>query len=146
MVTVFRSVRRRAPSEWRLFAHAVLLHGIVVVLCRTLSYGRVARWLDRAYPERAGADGFDPSNVHDAGITWATATAAYWWPSDGTCLSAALTARCLLRRAGRKADVRFGVAVDRASANGFAHAWVESCDRPVSGYRPADFLVLEHGR
>lgn len=57
-------------------------------------------------------------------IAWAVATAGRYVPGAGKCLTQALAAQILLRRAGHSAQLRIGVA--RAGAARLkAHAWVE---------------------
>ncbi len=60
-------------------------------------------------------------------------------PARKTCLTEALTARCLLRRRGADAALRIGVALATdAGAPLAAHAWLEHAGRIIMGGETAD--------
>ena len=121
-----------------LVAHAIVVHLIVAALLRSVGLRRTTAWLAR----RPGRDvsGSVCADVEHR-IAWAVRTATSQVPLGRTCLTEALTAQHLLRRCGRDATLRFGVARPHAGALA-AHAWLEAADRIViggetaGGYRP----------
>jgi hypothetical protein len=115
-------------------AHAFLLHAAVDFACWRLPFGQVTRGLARLYPRRHDATG-------DAcTIVAAVRAAAAFWPRGSTCLTEALTARCLLAHHGRHAALCVGV---DSNADGFAaHAWLHSAGEVLIGGDVSRYRVI----
>jgi hypothetical protein len=95
---------------------------------------RVALWTRSFTQVRRAADAWGQSR-HETGVApgrlaWAIETAARAVPG-ATCLTQALAAEVLLRRAGEHPEMRFGVAL--GSGDFEAHAWLELDGRVVVG-------------
>ncbi len=111
-----------------------------VLLVRALAWvvlARVALWFVPFTRLRAAADGLRPSSFRRGAdprrIAWAVERSARVVPR-ATCLSQALAADAMLRRAGRMPTLRIGVAKDAGTLE--AHAWLE-----LDG----EVLVGDHG-
>lgn len=81
-----------------------------------------------------------------ARAAWAVQTAARIIPG-ATCLTQALAAEIMLRRAGERPVLRFGVARGRTTDDDFeAHAWLELRGRVLVGDHELDrYSRLDHG-
>ena len=132
------TVLKRSPSERAVLAHACALHTVIAVLCRVIRFGALSKMLERAYALR-------PTPARDAlaesRAIWAGTTAASFCPFGSTCLTTGLTVRCLLRRTGCDAALRFGVRPETAPLA--AHAWLEFAGHVLQGSRTDGHLVLE---
>jgi hypothetical protein len=100
-----------------------------VLLARALGWVALARgalWFVPFTRLRAAADRLRASGLRrrtdPARVAWAVETAARAVPR-ATCLSQALAADAMLRRAGRTPTLRIGVAKEGGSLE--AHAWLE---------------------
>ncbi|MBZ5555747.1 MAG: lasso peptide biosynthesis B2 protein [Acidobacteriia bacterium] len=138
MTHTVRTFLRRPGADRRLLVHALVLYVAIAALLRLIAHRRLTRWLDAVY-RRAPA----PVNavaVEIARVAWAVRTVAARVHIGPSCLTEALTAQYLLRRAGHAAALRIGVArsgggVARSSASApiAAHAWLEHAGRIVVG-------------
>ena len=93
---------------------------------------RFARWL--AASRRSTAQ------LSVARLAWALAAAGRRLPGGRNCLAEALAGLVMLRRSGRPARLRIGVA-RRVSGSFVAHAWVECDGFPVVGAAGAPALT-----
>src|SRR5262245_668615 len=141
LMTLLGKFLRRSRADRFLLVHAALLHAAIAIGCRVLPLASLAALLARAYPHRVSADG---AGSIDSRALWAAATAAAFWPSSGTCLSHALTARCLLRRFGCETALRIGVRRGTTSRLD-SHAWLERAGAVVVGGDPAGFVPIWGG-
>ena len=117
---------------------AFALHAAIAVLCRSVRFGTLARLLARVYPLR---DTTAPPDLNaESRVVLAVSTAGSLCPFGTTCLTAALTAQCLLRRMGGDAVLRIGVRPDTRPTL-TAHAWIESAGRALPGLPAADGYV-----
>ncbi len=133
-----RAFARRSRSDRALLLHAFALHAAIAVFCRLLPFGWLTGALARAYPLRGS--GGDASA--EARAIWAATTAAAFCPLGSTCLTTALTTRCLLRRIGYDAVLRFGVRPETRTPFA-AHAWLEAAGHTIPGLPSAqDHLLL----
>ena len=121
---------RRPRSERALLLHALVLHGVVAIIVRTVRPSRACRWLRLVYRQR-------PPEARGHAwerIVWAIRTVTGVVPVGKTCLTVAVTADCLLRRGGCDAMVRFGVAGIPAEGSTLkAHAWIEHAGQAIMG-------------
>ena len=145
MITIARRFLKRPAAERRLLLEALALHLCVAALLRVVRFGTLTRWL-RARVHRPEAEG--PS-AEAAGrrVVWAVRQATAACPLGRTCLTEALTAGALLRRAGCLASLRYGVAFDSSGRDLLtAHAWLERHGRVLIGgspRAPIDYVPLE---
>lgn len=105
---------------WLLWAHACV---------RLLPWRRVRQLVGAVRPARARRA------LSVGACAKAIARAAVLFP-PAQCLARAIAAECLLRRAGRDAELRLGVGFDEAHAFQ-AHAWLVSDGVVVTGGGPA---------
>ena len=91
------------------------------VAVRVLSYGRLTQMIAKIPPGRTPRTAITPEDCSTA-----IRRASSIWPA--ACLPQAVAGYCLLRRAGRDAALKLGVAVDGPRLD--AHAWLE-CDGVV---------------
>src|SRR2546425_8797139 len=135
MLRTLRRFLALAPAERWLVPEAVVVLALVTVALRVWPFAtarRVARWL--------GASRRSTAQLNVERLAWALAAAARRLPGGRNCLAEALAGLVLLRRSGRPARLRIGVA-RRVSGAFVAHAWVE-CDRfPVVGDAGAPALT-----
>jgi hypothetical protein len=135
---LLRRFARRPVADRVLVAHAIVVHLTVAGLLRIAGLRATLAWL-ALWPGR-GMSGSACADVEHR-IAWAVRTATSIVPLGRTCLTEALTAQHLLRRCGRDATLRFGVARPRVGVLA-AHAWLEAANRVVIGgetaaeYRP----------
>ena len=113
-------------EDRRLLLEALAIVTTMRVALWVLPFGRLRSAIRRVPPRprsstRRGADR----------IAWSVVSAARFVPR-ASCLTQALAAEILLRRAGLPADLRIGVATDGAGALE-AHAWIESEGRVLIG-------------
>ena len=132
-----RAFARRSPRDRALLLHAFALHTAIAVLCRLLPFGWLAGTLARAYPLRSS----EGDAAAEVSAIWAGTTAAAFSPVGDTCLTTALTTRCLLRRVGCDAVLRFGVRPETCAPFA-AHAWLESNGHVLPGLPAQDYVVL----
>ena len=114
---------RRPAADRSLLVRALVLHVSVASLLRVVRFSRLRRWLDGAGVAGAVHERRLDSSAIERTI-WAVRQAAAAVPWGRTCLTEALTAAALLRRAGCDATLQYGVAPggDQILA---AHAWLE---------------------
>jgi Transglutaminase-like superfamily len=111
-----------------LLAGAALLQATAWFGLRLLSVSTLERLLVGLAAPRRTRRAVGPAD--EARIVWVTQVMQRHFPPARNCLVQALVAHALLRRYGRPAHVRFGVATgDRFQA----HAWVESQGRVIVG-------------
>jgi hypothetical protein len=120
MTLAGRFLRRPAADRW-LLLRALALHTCVASLLRIVRFGTLSDWL-RRYGSHRPANGPLDSAAIDR-IVWAVQQAASAGPYR-TCLTEALTAEALLRRAGCDTTLRYGVAAEGEKRLA-AHAWLE---------------------
>lgn len=123
------SLRRRlslSPAEWWLLLRAFGLTLLVRGALWVVPFRLLRRVLLR--PRPAPTPGADSRER----IVWAVLASARRVP-DATCLTQALVAETLLRRAGHDAALHLGVARPAQGPGLEAHAWVESGGRIVVG-------------
>lgn len=114
-----------SPGEWRLLARAFSLTLLVRGSLWVVPFRVLRRLL---LPRRSPTPPTAPLDR----IVWAVAASARRVP-DATCLTQALVAETLLRRAGHDATLHLGVARPAQGAGLEAHAWVESGGAVVVG-------------
>lgn len=140
MRRALRKLRRLAPARRR----AVLEAALWIVAIRTAllvfpfhTVLRVVRRLARP-PGRPGLPRPDPDDA-----VWAVQAAGRRLLRRNPCLTEALAALVVLRRAGRAATLRVGVAKD-GDVRLRAHAWVEDEGRVIVGGEtaPLDYVTL----
>jgi hypothetical protein len=141
MPPTLRKISRLTSADRSLLGHAFLLHGVIAILCRRVSYGRLDRWLQAMYRLRAVQN----RQAESERVSWAVRTAARGWPGGATCLTEALTARALLRVRGSDVSLRFGVARD-PNARLDAHAWLERDGQPIPGSMKDSYAALTKTR
>lgn len=150
MITIARRFLGRPAADRRLLMEALALHVCVAVLLRTVRFGTLTKWLGagvhRPELERPSAD------AAIGRIVWAVRQATAAFPLGRTCLTEALTAEVLLRRAGCAATLRYGVATDGAGRDRVAaHAWLERHGDVLIGGSPrgpvsqGNYVPLERG-
>jgi hypothetical protein len=117
-----RFLRRTAADRW-LLLRALALHTGVASLLRIVRFGTLSDWL-RRYGGHRPANGHPLDSAAIDRIVWAVRQAASVAPWGRTCLTEALTAEALLRRAGCDTTLRYGVATEGEKRLA-AHAWLE---------------------
>jgi len=135
MLRTLRRFLALAPAERWLVLEAVVVLALVTVALRVWSFAtarRFARWL--AASRRSTAQ------LSVARLAWALAAAGRRLPGGRNCLAEALAGLVMLRRSGRPARLRIGVA-RRVSGSFVAHAWVECDGFPVVGAAGAPALT-----
>lgn len=142
MIPLARKFLRRPAADRWLLVRALVLHACVASLLRVVRFSTLRRWLDGV-----GAEGAVQERRLDSftieRTTWAVRQAAAAVPWGRTCLTEALTAAALLRRAGCDARLQYGVAPggDQILA---AHAWLESRGVVVMGGSARAYAPLGH--
>jgi hypothetical protein len=121
-MTLSRRFLRRPAADRRLLLRALALYTCVASLLRIVQFGTLSDWL-RRYGGHRPANGPLDSAAIDR-IVWAVQQAASVAPWGRTCLTEALTAEALLRRAGCDTTLRYGVAAEGEERLA-AHAWLE---------------------
>ena len=135
MLRTLRRFLALAPAERWLVLEAVVVLALVTVALRVWSLAtarRFARWL--AASRRSTAQ------LSVARLAWALAAVGRRLPGGRNCLAEALAGLVMLRRSGRPARLRIGVA-RRVSGSFVAHAWVECDGFPVVGAAGAPALT-----
>lgn len=131
-----------APADRRLLLTAAFSLVMVRMGLWVLPFGVLRRLLERLMrrtrPCRRAAL---PSAMR---ISWAVEVASRTVPGTGRCLTKALTAHMLLRRAGYPSRLCIGVARKGERRLG-AHAWVESESKVLVGGRGASHYVALSG-
>jgi hypothetical protein len=94
----------------------------VASLLRIVRFGTLSDWLRRYNGHRPENTPLDSAEIDR--IVWAVQRAASVAPLGRTCLTEALTAEALLRRAGCDTTLRYGVAAEGEKRLA-AHAWLE---------------------
>ena len=112
----------RTAADRRLLLRALVLHACVASLLRIVRFGTLSGWL-RRYGDQGSASGRPLDSASIGRIVWAVRQAASVTPWGRTCLTEALTAEAMLRRAGCETTLRYGVAT--AEKRLAAHAWLE---------------------
>ena len=140
MMRLARKFFRRSASDRRRLVGAFGVHTCVVLLLRVVRFRALSRWLTSGHVDRAvGSNEFDGAVVERT--VWAVRHAAAVAPWGRTCLTEALTAAVLLRRAGCEATLRYGVA--STGAGGLdAHAWLEHQGAVILGQSARSYAVL----
>ncbi len=124
----------RTAADRRLLLRALAVHTCVASLLRLVHFRTLNNWL-RRYGDHRRADGHSQDPAAIGRIVWAVRQAASAAPWGRTCLTEALTAEAMLRRAGYDPTLHYGVATERA--DGFAaHAWLEHDGVEILGGRP----------
>jgi hypothetical protein len=130
---------RRTPADRGLLLRALVLHIVVASLLRVISFGRLSRMLNIG--SRAGDQGGSDDGAIQRAV-WAVRQAVAFCPLGRTCLTEALTAAVLLRRAGQQdVQLRFGVATIGARQIA-AHAWLERRGTIVLGDSVQPYVTL----
>ena len=111
----------RTAADRRLLLRALALHACVASLLRIVRFGTLSDWL-RRYGRPANGHPLDSAAIDH--IVWAVQQAASVAPWGRTCLTEALTAETMLRRAGCDTTLRYGVATEGEKRLS-AHAWLE---------------------
>ena len=140
-MSLLRSFLRRPMADRVLVVHAMVLHLAVAALVRVMSPRRVMAWLTArdVLPFQRPVREVQALRDESARVVWAVRTATHLMPAGKTCLTEALTARCLLRQRGADAALRIGVALATdAGARLAAHAWLEHAGRIIMGGETAD--------
>ena len=145
MITIARRFLGRPAADRRLLMEALALHVCVALLLRVVRFGTLTRWLGagvhRAEPEGPSSD------AASRRVVWAVRQVSAACPLGRTCLTEALTADALLRRAGCVATLRYGVAMDETGGDRVAaHAWLERDGDVLMGASPRslrDYVPLE---
>lgn len=144
MIPLARKFFRRSSADRRLLVRALVLHACVAALLRVVRFGRLRRWLDGPSVDPAVRDReLDAATV--ARIIWAVRQVAAAVPWGGTCLTEALTAATLLRRAGCDTTLQYGVAPDGGHVLA-AHAWLECRGGVVMGGSARPYTPLGQAR
>ncbi len=123
-----RRFARLRSEDRRLLLEALAIVTTMRVALWVLPFGRLRAAIRRVPPHPRSST--HPPRGADR-IAWSVASAALFVPK-ASCLTQALAAEMLLRRAGLPADLRIGVATDAAGALE-AHAWIESEGRVLIG-------------
>jgi Transglutaminase-like superfamily len=131
-------VQRPAADRW-LLVRAFGVHACMAALLRVARFRNLSRWLAAAKGD--ASRGIDPAAVER--VVWAVRQAAAAAPWGRTCLTEALTAAVLLRRAGCETTLRYGVA--SAGAGGLdGHAWLEYRGDVILGHSARSYGALHH--
>jgi len=116
---------------------AAVVLALVTLALRVSSFTtalRLARWLGASRRSRVA--------LAIERVAWALGAAGRRLPGGTNCLAQALAGQALLRRSGRRAVLRIGVA-RQASGEFAAHAWVDCGGQiVVGGAERADFTAL----
>jgi hypothetical protein len=132
-VSRLQALRRLDRADRRVLLRAWGWLLLVQVALPVAGYARTRRWLRRLGP--------GPAAASPARLAWLTRQAGRALPRPPGCLARAMVVESLLRRAGYRPELRFGV---RAAAGGgpTAHAWVELDGQPVGDAGAAAWLPL----
>lgn len=142
MSLVRRFLQRPAADRW-LLMRALILHACVVILLRVVRFGRLSEWLRRFLPDaERPAEAGRYVDLEIDRIVSAVRQAASVLPCGNTCLTEALTAAALLRRAGCVATLRYGVVTD-GEHRVAAHAWLERDGMVIIGRSALSYQPLE---
>ena len=140
MIPLARKFFRRSAADRRLLVRAFGVHACVAALLRVAGFRRLSRWLANGNVDRAAApDAIDGAAVKR--VVWAVRQAAAAAPWGRTCLTEALTAAVLLRRAGCETTLQYGVASVGAGGPD-AHAWLEHRGAVILGHSARPYAVL----
>ena len=127
-----RKFLRQSRADRRRLAAATVLHVIVVSALRALPFARVRQLLERIAAFGRGTRG---DGEVAARLIWAVRSVSSVLPG-ATCLTEALAAGVLLRRAGCGATLCFGVSGLTPADRPFdAHAWLERRGVTILGAR-----------
>ena len=142
MIPLARKFLRRSAADRRLLVRAFGVHACVAVLLHVAGLRRLSRWLASRDVDRAARpDGIDDGDVRR--VVWAVRQAAAVMPWGRTCLTEALTAAVLLRRADCQTTLQYGVAT--VGAGGLdAHAWLEYRGAVILGRSARPYAALHH--
>jgi hypothetical protein len=113
----------------------------VASLLRIVRFGMLSDWLRRSGGHRPASRHPLDSAAIDR-LVWAVRQAASVAPWGRTCLTEALTAEAMLRRAGCDTTLRYGVATEGEKRLA-AHAWLEHNGVEIIG-GPSRFHELLH--
>jgi hypothetical protein len=139
MIAIARAFFARPAPDRRLLLQALAVHVSVAALVRAVRFGALCRQLDRRTAPPAPCRPVDWPEI--ARIVWAVTRAAAVVPVGRTCLTEALTARAILRRAGCESILHYGVTKD--IRNGLAaHAWLEYRGVVLIGESPRTYTTL----
>jgi hypothetical protein len=142
MIPLARKFFRRSTADRRLLVRAFGVHACVAALLRVAGFRRLSRWLAAGNNDgAAGPDGINSAAVER--VVWAVRQAAAVTPWGRTCLTEALTAAVLLRRAGCKTTLQYGVATVGAAGLD-AHAWLEYRGAVILGHSARPYAALHH--
>jgi hypothetical protein len=140
MILLARKFCERSAADRRLLVRAFGVHACVAVVLRIVRFRGLRRWLAADHVGRAaGRDGIDGAAVER--VVWAVRHAAAVAPWGRTCLTEALTAAVLLRRAGCETTLRYGVASAGAGRLD-AHAWLEHRGDVILGHSARPYAAL----
>lgn len=124
-----------SPRRWAALAEAAAWIGWTRAAMSLRPWRRVADRFERE-PVRPGPPDWARANL----VLWAVSAVARRVLPEKPCLTQALVARTLLRRAGVDTELRIGAARD-AEAGFRAHAWLEHDGDIVMGRTRADEYV-----
>lgn len=141
MMALARKFFRRPSADRRLLVRAFGMHTCVVLLLPVAGVGRLSRWLAGGSVDR-DARGIDAAAMER--VVWAVRQAAAVAPWGRTCLTEALTAGVLLRRAGCETTLQYGVASKEAAGGLDAHAWLEYRGAVILGRSAHPYAALHH--
>lgn len=131
-MSLLRKFLRQSRADRRRLAAAAILHAVVATAVRALPFARVRRLLDRLATFAGGTDG---AGDVEARVIHAVRSVSAVLPG-ATCLTEALVAEVLLRRAGCETRLCFGVSGAEPTDRPFdAHAWLERRGVTIIGAR-----------
>jgi hypothetical protein len=133
-------LRRPADDRW-LLVRAATVHACIATLLHVVRFGRLSEWL-RHGERRSSANDQRLDSAAIERIVRAVRQAAAVAPWGRTCLTEALTAAALLRRAGCVTALRYGVATD-GDRRVTAHAWLERDGIVIMGRSTLSYQSLE---
>ncbi len=142
MIPLARKFFQRSAADRRLLVRAFGVHACVAVLLHVAGFRRLSRWLASGDVDRAARpDGIDDGDVQR--VVWAVRQAVAVTPWGRTCLTEALTAAVLLRRAGCQTTLQYGVATGGGGGLD-AHAWLEHRGAVILGHSARPYAALHH--
>ncbi len=132
MITWWHKLRALPAADRRLVARTGLLLILVRIGLWVLPFRALRRLLGGIRPSGHESTPLDPD--FPGRLAWAVAVLSRRLPGM-TCLVQCLVADALLRRAGRRPELRIGVRApaERGPLSLAAHAWVECDGRIVAG-------------
>ncbi len=139
-IALTRRFLRRTPADRGLLLRAFALHIAIAAFLRIVSFGQLSRVLGVGHDAAGHGVSDDAGAIR--GAVWAVRQVVAFCPFGRTCLTEALTAAVLLRRAGqRDVQLRFGVAPNGAGRIA-AHAWLEHRGTIVLGESARAYATL----